>query len=243
MNRYDYSIYYARFHDDTEEHALAMERHFTEVLAGTLPEERSAAVLDVGCGYGFALRALRSLGYGAIRGVEASPEQAERARRWGLPVDVTGDTQAWLAAHAGTFDCILLLDVLEHVPKDDQIGLLRAIRGALRPGGRLVVTTPNASAILASRWLYNDYTHHASFTEHSLHFVLANGGFERIRLDASKGLGRFPRRLWRRSAWPAVRRWIVRWCWLQVFKAELPWEKIDEISFELNLKAVAYKPT
>ena len=238
---YDYSIYYARFHPDTEEHALAMERHFAEVLGGMLPEERSAAILDVGCGFGFALRALRSLGYGTIRGVEASPVQAERARSWGFPVEVTGDTQAWLAAHPEAFDCILLLDVLEHVPKDGQITLLRAIRGALRPGGSLVVTTPNASAILAPRWLYNDYTHHASFTEHSLHFVLANGGFERIRVDASKGLGRFPRRLWRRSSWPAVRRWIVRWCWLQVFKAELPWEKIDEISFELNLKAVAYK--
>lgn len=241
MTGYDYSIYYRRFHDESEEHARRMEHHFAALLNDVLPEERSAPILDVGCGFGFALRALKSMGYADIRGLDMSAEQARRCASAGFRVDVCDDTKAWLLAHRAAFECVVLLDVLEHVPRAEQIDFLRAIHVSLRPGGRLILTTPNASAILSPRWMYNDYTHHSSFTEHSLHFVLESAQFERVRLDSSKGIGRFPRRLWRRSAWPAVRRWIVRWCWLQVFKAELPWERIDEISFELNLKAVAYK--
>jgi 2-polyprenyl-3-methyl-5-hydroxy-6-metoxy-1,4-benzoquinol methylase len=241
VSAYDYSIYYRRFHDESEAHAESMARYMASVIAADLPQDRASAVLDVGCGFGFALRALRSLGFHDIQGIERSPEQARACEGAGLPVKLCDDSIAWLASRPAAFDCVLLLDVLEHVPREEQIDLLRAIHSCLRPGGRLIVTTPNANSILASRWLHNDYTHHSSFTEHSLHFVLANAGFESIRLDNSKGIGRFPLRLWRRSGWAAARKWIVRWCWLQVFKAELPWEKIEEISFELNLKAVAFK--
>jgi hypothetical protein len=71
--------------------------------------------------------------------------------------------------------------------------------------------------------------------------VLNNAGFENVWIDSNKGVGKFPRNFVRRSCWPETRKWIVRWCWLQVFKAELPNENIDKISFELNLKALATK--
>ena len=241
MNKYDYSVYYSRFHDDSEEHAQKMTTVFTDILRDCVPEDHAARILDIGCGFGFALRALRSLGYSQLRGLEASAEQAERCRVAGFEVDLAQNTAAWLATHAQQYDCVVLLDVIEHVPVIAQIDFLRAIHASLRPGGRLILTTPNANAILASRWRYNDYTHHSSFTEHSLFFILRNAAFGRIEIHAEKGIGRFPRRIWRRQAWPAARKWIVRWLWLQVFKAELPWENLERISFELNLKAVAFK--
>jgi SAM-dependent methyltransferase len=239
MSQFDYSIYYRRFHDDSESHAESMARMTGSILNGHLPTDRSAPIIDVGCGYGFALRAMRSFGYTNVVGLEMSPEQAQRSRNAGFDVVVTDDTIAWLKAHRGRFAFVSLLDVLEHVPVYLQIELARAIREALQPGGKLFLTVPNANAILSSRWRYNDYTHHSSFTEHSLYFVLKNAGFDEIKIDANKGLGRFPKRLWRRDARHSLRRWIVRWCWLQVFKAEIPWEKLDDISFELNLRAVA----
>ena len=241
MSGIDYSLYYRRFHDGSEEHARRMTRFFADLLERSLPEDRSAEIVDIGCGFGYALRALESQGYRNVRGVEISPEQARPCEAAGYEVHVCEDSRRWLEERPAAFDCVLLLDVLEHVPRASQIALLAAIHGSLRPGGRLVLTTPNANAILASRWLWNDATHHASFTEHSLHFVLENAGFARIEMDNSKGIGRFPWRLWRRRHWPALRKWIVRWCWLQVFKAEIPREEIDAISFELNLKAVAFK--
>ncbi|MBC8164881.1 MAG: class I SAM-dependent methyltransferase [Bryobacteraceae bacterium] len=205
-----------------------------------LPADRSGPALDVGCGFGFALRALRASGFSDVRGVEISEQQAEIARRGGFEVAVVSDTAAWLREHQGEFGLILLLDVLEHVPVPGQIDLVRAIRKALRPGGRLIVTVPNANSPLAARWRYIDFTHCGSFTEHSLFFVLCNGGFGKITMDNSKGLGAFPRRWWKLEQRGAVRKWLVRFAWLQVFKAELQEsENLDDLCFELNLKAVA----
>ena len=147
----------------------------------------------------------------------------------------------WLKKNARQFEFVVLLDVLEHIPVDSQVQFARAVHEALRPGGKVFLTVPNANAIISARWRYIDYTHHSSFTEHSLYFGLKNAGFEIVEIDAEKGIGRFTLRLWRRNGWARVRKWVVRWCWLQVHKAEIPWERLEQMSFELNLKATATK--
>jgi len=241
MSDYDYSIHYKRFHD--EQGIDTAPR--TDVLAGriklhlNLPAE--ARILDIGCGFGFALSALRRLGYENTLGLELSAQQAEIARGVGHTVVVTDDSIEWMRSHPESFDFVLLFDVLEHVPVPAQIDFLRALHTALRPGGTLLMDVPNANAILSSRWRYIDYTHHTSFTEHSLYFVLRNAGFEKIWIDSNKGIGRFPRRLWLRSARLDARRWLVRWWWFQVVAAELHWQSIADISFDLNLTATATK--
>ena len=59
-------------------------------------------------------------------------------------------------------------------------------------------------------------------------------------MDNSKGIGKFPRRWWQKEFREDLRKWIVRFMWSQVFKAELHTrENLDELCFELNLKAVA----
>ena len=241
MNKYDYSVHYRRFHDESETHAYIMADWLSCVIKSHLNLPKEARILDVGCGFGFALGALRKLGYENTLGLELSAEQADVARKAGHQVIVTEDSIGWLRSNPEQFDFVVLLDVLEHLPVVIQIDFLRALHTVLRPGGKVIITVPNANAILNARWRYIDYTHHSSFTEHSLFFVLRNAGFESIWIDSSKGLGRFSLRFWRRSFWPSVRRWIVRWCWLQVFKAEIPGQDVDDISFELNLTAVAAK--
>lgn len=241
MSEVDYSIHYSRFHDDTEEHAELMAESLQLMLRDYVPKDCGASILDIGCGFGFALRALRRLGFKQLVGLEISTQQAERCRKAGFEVVVTDNTNQWLYNNAEKFSFIILLDVLEHLPVESQIPFARAVCAALKPGGKVLLTVPNANAILSSRWRYIDFTHCSSFTEHSLYFVLKNAGFTYINVDSSKGVGRFPKRLWQRGAWSAVRKWVVRWCWLQVHKAEIPWEKLDQISFELNLKATATK--
>ncbi len=214
MQDLDYSVYYGRYHEDNAAYGAAMAAHTATFLRPLLSEDRSGLALDVGCGYGFALMGLRQLGFESVEGVEVSEQQAHRARQNGFKVDVVDDTAAWVTARPNRYSTILLLDVLEHVPPADQVPLLQAIRAALVPGGRLIVQVPNASSILASRWRYNDHTHFSSFTEHSLYFVLKNADFDEIRISAEKGIGRFPKRLWRRGAIQSLRKYIVRWCWL-----------------------------
>jgi SAM-dependent methyltransferase len=202
-------------------------------------------VLDIGCGFGFALRALHNMGFRDCIGLEQSPQQAEVARKAGSHVEVTSDSIEWLNCHKSAFDVVILLDVLEHLPIDRQIDFLKSIYDAMAPCGRLILTVPNANSVLASRWRYIDPTHTSSFTEHSLNFALRSAGFNKIMIDASRG-DQFPvkptnPKSWKNLSLPILRHWFIRWCRSQVFKAELPGENLGNISFELNLKALAVK--
>lgn len=238
--KYDYSIYYKRFHENTEEHAVKMAEWIRIYLRDILPTNRATQILDVGCGVGYALRAMKAEGFTKLHGVEISDDQAKIARDAGFSVSVVDDTVKFLQQVGTRFGVVLLLDVLEHIPVASQIDFLRAIKEVLEPGGRLILTVPNANSPLSARWRYNDYTHCSSFTEHSLFFVLRNAGFMNIEIDCSKGIGKFPLKWWHLEKRSEVRKWLVRFAWLQVFKAELhPNEDLNDICFELNLKAIA----
>lgn len=176
----DYNTYYSRLHGNSDAYYAAMERSYRGMLAHNLPRNRNVRILDVGCGTGFLLHALRCAGYGNCQGVDVDRSQVEVAKSRSLPVDqVAADSVgAWLLERPGLFDVIFLMDVLEHVPKAGQIGLLRAIYRALRPGGRLICQVPNAMWPLACVNRYVDWTHECLFTLESLSFVLEGAGFQ-----------------------------------------------------------------
>ena len=96
MNDFDYSIYYGQYHDASDEHFDFMASRAASILSPMLPFERDLAVVDIGCGHGFALEALRRLGFTDIVGVEISDEQAKVARRRGFDVALVADTNEWL---------------------------------------------------------------------------------------------------------------------------------------------------
>ena len=146
-------------------------------------------LLDIGCGAGaFAASVKRALGCRAV-GVEMVPAIAHLAERR-LDRVVIGD--ALTVQLAERFDCVTLLDSLEHLPEPDRL-LARIAAEWLAPGGHLILSVPNVghwSLVvdqLAGRWDYVPAgllceTHLRFFTEESLRALLARHGFEVIAL-------------------------------------------------------------
>lgn len=95
-------------------------------------------LLEVGCAYGFLLDRLRSRGW-EVTGVEVSPLSSSYAREE-LHLDVRTGTLDAAGLKQGSFDVVLLLDVLEHL--HDPYAVLATIRGLLAPDGILVVQCP-----------------------------------------------------------------------------------------------------
>lgn len=239
----DYSQHYAKLHPDDPAHRNGLALLHRRILAPLLPAERSAPMLDVGCGRGYALQDVRMLGYTQLSGIEVDAGQAAFARAQGLDVTLVESTETFLAAKPGAYAAILLMDVLEHVPRDAQPGFLRAIAGSLRPGGRLICCVPNAASRIGGFWLYNDYTHHGSFTADSLTFLLGQTGFGPVRCSGVEFFLR-PRYLFwlptgRTVGW-LLRRWF-RLARRAEFVAELGWPRGRTVILTPNLLAVADK--
>ena len=140
---------------------------------------------------GAFLIAARDKGYINTVGIDTSSQQVEVAKSHGLPAEYVPDTDAWLLDRESTFDAIFLYDVLEHIPVSHQIDFVVGIFRALKPKGVLYLRTPNANSTFAGRYRWGDWTHHCSFTEHSLDFVLFNAGFTNIEVKEDFS-GKYP---------------------------------------------------
>lgn len=145
-------------------------------LRSWLPADKQARCLDVACGPGLCLYALQSAGYRRLTGIDISPQQINAARQVCADVHVV-DALEYLKAHPGEFDLITALDILEHFTKDELLDMVDALYQALRPGGRLVVQTPNAESPWGMRVRYGDLTHELAFDPSSLKHLLSLSGF------------------------------------------------------------------
>lgn len=101
-------------------------------------ELEGARALDLGCGLGMYTRRMEEAGARGV-GLEVEWPRAREARAGGL--DVVAAVGERMPFPDGSFDVVLLHEVLEHVA-DDRASVAEAVR-VLRPGGRVLIFVPN----------------------------------------------------------------------------------------------------
>lgn len=144
-------------------------------------------LLDVGCAAGYMARECMVKNC-LTWGVELSPVAAELARRYCVEVAVADlDRGAELPFGAVRFDCILCLDVLEHLARPDIV--LRSLVRWLAPEGKILISLPNIArlecrlALLAGRFDYElsgimSKGHLRFFTKKTSRELVRNAGLE-----------------------------------------------------------------
>ena len=172
---------------------------FNQSVRASLPP--GAKVLDFGFGDGrFYEFYLKHFHPDDIHGVEPSQIRTETARKrgWTKAIYVPLHTVLPYADH--TFDLVNMVEVIEHIPPGEIAFYLGEIRRVLKPGGHLVVTTPNypvkrlydlIDALSLRQWrrLLDDPTHVARYNAERLTRTLSPY-FSRIELSPYKH-GRF----------------------------------------------------
>lgn len=148
---------------------------------GWLPKEKSATIADVACGSGRLLYFFLNLGYSDIVGVDISPEQVFIARQV-VPNITEGDVFDWLDDRKDSFDLIVGLDIVEHFTKVEALRFVDFCFSALRPGGRLILQTPNADSPFGNSMRYGDFTHEISFTPNLLSQLLRLSKFDEVEI-------------------------------------------------------------
>lgn len=150
-------------------------------------------VLDVGCSSGYLAQPLAEHD-NTIVGLELDSDAAREAEAYCERV-LVGDVETMeLPLEPGSFDVVLLGDVVEHLR--DPVAALARVRPFLKPGGRVVLSTPNIAnwairlSLLGGRWRYTDRgildrSHTHLFTRSTLRAALERAGYRVERIDFS----------------------------------------------------------
>ena len=166
--------------------------------------DRSAPILDVGCGGGGLLVYLGRRGFSHATGIDISAEQVAIAQQRGVAATVA-DAFEFLAQHADHFQAIVAVDVLEHFTRDELFHLAPLLSAALRPGGRLLVQTANGAGLFPGQVIYGGLTHMTIFTPQTLAQLLRPHGFDAFTFSET---GPIPLRLRGRldvAMWGAIK--------------------------------------
>lgn len=202
-----------------------------------MPRDRSARILDLGCGYGKYLVALAEMGYTNCWGIDLSEAHVLYGTgTLGLGNLEKADALDWLEGRRAAFDCILAIDILEHVETDDLMALGGKIREALRPGGALVAQVPNGMAPLNPIG-WGDVTHVRAFTAASIRQFFVLVGLEPRGCYELPPHVHGPASAVRRALWTLVLRPALAGLMLTANGAALGG------IFTANLMAIAARPT
>jgi 2-polyprenyl-3-methyl-5-hydroxy-6-metoxy-1,4-benzoquinol methylase len=160
-------------------------------LAKRVISRKPQSVLDYACGSGAFLALLRDeYGVPKVEGFEISEPAREVAiNRYSLDVAPSPD-----ALRHGSYDFVLLMEVIEHVP--DPVEFLAAAAARVSIGGYVLITTPAVDSFIGRRGQicphYTAPSHLTLFTVRALQVLLEKSGFETVEMttDRPRGLAR-----------------------------------------------------
>lgn len=161
---------------------------FIEPLKDIYPGE---TILDLGCGRGEWLEMMQSIGFDGM-GIDHDEAMLSYCRDLGLNVK-TGDIISFLESMADESVAIVSsFHLVEHIGFYNVKRLVEEFFRILKPGGLLIMETPNPENIIVStNNFYLDPTHVAPIPSALLSFLVEYEGFERnkiLRLQEDKSL-------------------------------------------------------
>ncbi|MCP4911899.1 MAG: methyltransferase domain-containing protein [Oligoflexia bacterium] len=104
--------------------------------------DKNIKLMDVGCGQGHLLSRVKSHGYSNLTGCDYSDFQGEKDFEF-----FQHDCNEKLPVEDSSFDCLLCSEVIEHI--ENPWHFIRELIRVLKPGGSLVLSTPNPESWLS----------------------------------------------------------------------------------------------
>lgn len=163
-------------HDSSHWWYRARRDILADFLARVGNVHAGARILEIGCGTGHNLPMLAR--FGRVDAIEIDPAaRAIASSRLGRAVG-TAPLPVLFGVERAAYDLIAVLDVVEHI--EDDVGALAAMRGCLKPGGKILITVP------AHRWMWSAHDvvnhHHRRYSKATLTRAIRAAGLEPAKL-------------------------------------------------------------
>ncbi|MCL4832177.1 MAG: methyltransferase domain-containing protein [Caldilineaceae bacterium] len=171
-------------------------------------------------------------------GVDSDPGCVAEARALGVPFVDADIIDHLRSLEEGSLDAIFSAHLVEHLPYDIALDLIQLAYRALRPGGRLILATPDPRGLISHLEFYHQHFGHVAFYHPQLlTFFMDYCGFQRTqigenpdtspdRIMPNHPLAKLapplpapltyreilprPQSFWRRLVW-VPKMWLVRW--------------------------------
>jgi SAM-dependent methyltransferase len=165
-----------RFRGSQETIAEQQRRYIEHVQAVV---DDAHPLLDLGCGRGEFLRTLQDAGLNA-RGVDSNPVAVAECLEAGLKVDEADLMTSLTGTADRSLGAVSMLQVVEHLPFGVLMQVFRECARVLRPGGLLLIETPNSLNVqVAATTFWLDPTHQRPLHPELLRLIAKESGFAR----------------------------------------------------------------
>ncbi len=167
------------------------ERGSREAVLGRIERywddlKEAGPVLDLGCGRGEVIEFLEGRGV-AASGIDGNSAMVKHCQ--GLDLDVVeADLNEFLrSADEASLGAITCFHVIEHIGPEQLNGLLRNARRVLRPGGLLLLETPNPlSVVVGASAFWVDATHQKPIHPTALRSAMELVGFSNVEIRTAQ---------------------------------------------------------
>lgn len=146
-------------------------RNIAKQIIDKLELSNKPIILEVGCGSGGNFSLLAA--YGELKAIEPDETAIHYARKRGIAQVLPGSLPYDIPFDSEIFDLIVMMDVLEHVNKDELS--LKLLRDKIKNNGHLLLTVPACPRL----WSKHDELHHHKrrYTRKSLCKVITDSGY------------------------------------------------------------------
>lgn len=180
--RHNLDAFYAAFEDQFRGHREAIK----ERLKVYLPTLREAGIrtgiLDIGCGRGEWLELLQEEG-AAARGVDLNRVMLDECRQRGFEVTEADAISYLRGLPDESLQAVTSFHLIEHLPFETLVMLVDEIQRTLKPGGLVILETPNPKNLTVGACsFYSDPTHRNPVFPETIQFILSNRGFTNAHL-------------------------------------------------------------
>ena len=177
--------------DDSPEEVMARGLGYTEKQLRRIVRRRKPGggkFLDIGCGFGAVLAEMSRFSEWELSGVEIGETSVKYTRKRVPSATIYEGTVDEVDFDEGSFDCITMITVLEHVK--DPGGVLQRITRWLAPGGLLIIQTPHVEPFIKLRRyvssvpIYFEAPRHLfDFSPRSLKMYMNRLGCQDLKID------------------------------------------------------------
>lgn len=182
----DVTNFYRQFEDRYRGSQTTIENRLRFYLPWIAPLQSLSSeppkAMDLGCGRGEWLQLLVETGFLPV-GIDQDEGMLQACREKGLSVE-RGDVLKALKATADQSQLLVsAFHLIEHLPFDDMHTIVAESMRVLKPGGLLILETPNPENIrVATSGFYLDPSHQRPVPPLLLSFLVEHVGFERVQL-------------------------------------------------------------